>query len=339
ICYVRFFVGFIVDRIRVLSSIYIDKMCGQLYVQIPDPPYIPTYVPAKMWSYTRDFKPSSILLDSQMNANLFDFSVVREGPKAELIIGQWPLAHNTCKNNLECMRWVCCYARLGLSNLEVDSRLHRSYYKKSKQKMFSIVDKCLVKNQKLRPTMREVLDMVYDALKLAPRLLDVYFSIALHEVNQWGGASHKDVAEKLLESLELLMYENLSSRYASKVYTCINIRCGMMGGSGCFSRLGVGNSVLGSSSTTVRRSSQLSLLCFVVTAIAKIATHHRELLPRTRVSLGKATQKPGTNNWSKGKTKMIANIPFYILAGQEGAPHHDFSWMDIFPGKSTSYEI
>ncbi|GKD92722.1 hypothetical protein Tco_1372559 [Tanacetum coccineum] len=52
-----------------------------------------------------------------------------------------------------------------------------------------------------------------------------------------GGASHKDAAHELFESLEVLLYENLSS-----------------------SRLGVGNSILGSSSTTVRRSSQLSLL-------------------------------------------------------------------------------
>nr|GFB97520.1 AP-5 complex subunit zeta-1 [Tanacetum cinerariifolium] len=100
------------------------------------------------------------------------------------------------------------------------------------------------------------------------------------------------------------------------------------------------------------------LLYFVVTAIAKIATHHRELLPRARVSLGKVAhsrisdtrvwnrardylslinepaiclsvlgpsgplsgsiQRPGRINWSEGKTKMIPNIPFYILAGQEG---------------------
>lgn len=38
---------------------------------------------------------------------------------------------------------------------------------------------------------------------------------------------------------------------------------------------------------TYRRSSQSRLLCFVVTAIAKLATYHRELLPRARVSLGK----------------------------------------------------
>ncbi|KAI3729263.1 hypothetical protein L6452_17916 [Arctium lappa] len=56
---------------------------------------------------------------------------------------------------------------------------------------------------------------------------------------------------------------------------------------GEISRLGVGDSVLGSSSSTVRRSSQSRLLCFVLTEIAKIATRHRELLPWARVSLGK----------------------------------------------------
>ncbi|GKD80039.1 hypothetical protein Tco_1342660, partial [Tanacetum coccineum] len=55
--------------------------------------------------------------------------------------------------------------------------------------------------------------------------------------------------------------------------------------------------------------------------------------------LSGSIQKPGTINWTEGKTKMIANIPFYILAGQEGPPHHDFSLMDILPGKSTSYAI
>ncbi|CAH1444439.1 uncharacterized protein LOC111912744 [Lactuca sativa] len=280
-------------------------------------------------------------------------------------------------------------------------------------------------------------DRLKQALKMAPRLLDVYFSIALHDVNQslkcalipmlldrnsklfpekifsyevrkrllnfilaafhqspefvailkkpivdrlgeaydspektelalqlcWaigehggGGASHKDAARELFESLELLLYENLSS-----------------------SRLGVGDSVLGSSSSTVRRSSQSRLLCFVVTAIAKIATHHREVLPRARVSLGKVAhsrisdarvwkrardylglmnepaiclsvlgptrpssgsiQKPGMINWSEGRTKMIANIPFYVLGGQEGPPHHDFSLMDILPAKSATYRL
>lgn len=32
----------------------------------------------------------------------------------------------------------------------------------------------------------------------------------------------------------------------------------------------------------------------------------------------KGEKYPGTVNWSDGGTKMIAHIPFYILAGQAG---------------------
>ncbi|GKE16460.1 probable serine/threonine-protein kinase PBL19, partial [Tanacetum coccineum] len=68
------------------SSATNRRLLSELYVQILDPPYIPTYVPAKMWCYTRfrDLKPLNTLLDRQMNANIFDFGVVREGPKDEL---------------------------------------------------------------------------------------------------------------------------------------------------------------------------------------------------------------------------------------------------------------
>ncbi|CAL0303830.1 unnamed protein product [Lupinus luteus] len=164
-----------------------------------------------------------------------------------------------------------------------------------------------------------------------------------------GGGSHKDEARELFESLELLLYENLSSR----------------------SRLGMTQNVsLGSDKDTYRRSSLSRLLCFVVTAIAKLATHHRELLPRARVSLGKVarsrtsdarvwkracdflglmndpaicssilgpsqgtTQKVGSINWNEGATKMVAHIPFYILGEQEGPPFHDFSFTDVLPGR------
>ncbi|KAI3497001.1 hypothetical protein L1887_39381 [Cichorium endivia] len=194
----------------------------------------------------------------------------------------------------------------------------------------------------------------YDSPEKTELALQLCWAIGEHG---GGGASHKDAARELFESLELLLYENLSS-----------------------SRLGVvGDSVLGSSSSTVRRSSQSRLLCFVVTAIAKIATHHREVLPRARVSLGKvahsrisdarvwkrardylglmnepaiclsvlgptrpssgSVQKPGMINWSEGRIKMIANIPFYVLGGQEGPPHHDFSLMEILPGKSPTYVL
>ncbi|GMP65461.1 hypothetical protein CsSME_00026238 [Camellia sinensis var. sinensis] len=150
-----------------------------------------------------------------------------------------------------------------------------------------------------------------------------------------GGESHKDAARELFESLELLLYENLSS-----------------------SRLGLRESALSSGSMTFRKSSQSRLLCFVVTAIAKLATHHRELLPRARVSLAKVArsrisdvrvwrrardylglmnepaiclsvlgpsrpsyvckQSPGTVNWNEGASKMTADIPFYILGEHQG---------------------
>ncbi|WOH04214.1 hypothetical protein DCAR_0623623 [Daucus carota subsp. sativus] len=273
-------------------------------------------------------------------------------------------------------------------------------------------------------------DRLKQALKIAPRLLDVYFAIALHDVNNsllcalipllmarnsvlfpdkifcyevqkrflefmlaafhrnpdfiallkkpivdklgeaydspakmelalqlcWaigenggGGVAHKDAARELFESLELLLYENLSA-----------------------SRLGLRESAFGSSSsTTLTKSSHSRLLSFVVTAIAKLATYHPDLLPRARVSLAKVARSrisdarvwqrardylglmnepaiclsvlgpsrpssghmlcPGVVNWSEGGTKMVAHIPFYILGEQEGPPFHDFSMSDILP--------
>lgn len=160
-----------------------------------------------------------------------------------------------------------------------------------------------------------------------------------------GGASHKNVARELFESLELLLYENLSS-----------------------SRLGLSQeSGVESNGPNSIRSSQVRLLCFVITAIAKLATCHTELLPRAQVALAKAirsrgidkrvsqracdylgllnepaislsifgpstgnVQSPGTVNWSEGGFKMVSHLPFYILAEQEGPPFHDFSFSDIF---------
>ncbi|XP_057950865.1 uncharacterized protein LOC131145673 isoform X2 [Malania oleifera] len=241
-------------------------------------------------------------------------------------------------------------------------------------------------------------DRLKQTLNMAPQILDTYFSIALRDVNNslicaliplimsrnatifpdkifsyekpiidrlgeaydnpaktelalqlcWaigehggGGGSHKDAARELFESLELLLYENLSSRQES---------------------------ALNSDSATFRKSAQSRLLCFVVTAIAKLATYHTELLPRARVSLAKVarsrnsdvrvwrrardylglmnepaiclsvlgssqpsqkhSQSPGTIKWSEGSTKMIAHIPFYILGEQEGPPYHDFSFSE-----------
>ncbi|KAL0000905.1 hypothetical protein SO802_014686 [Lithocarpus litseifolius] len=198
----------------------------------------------------------------------------------------------------------------------------------------------------LKKPIMDRLTEAYDGPAKTELALQLCWAIGEHG---GGGGSHKDAARELFESLELLLYENLSS-----------------------SRLGLRQeSALSSDRETFRKSSQSRLLCFVVTAIAKLATHHRELLPRARVSLGKVarsrisdgrvwrrardylglmnepaiclsvlgpsrpscgfTRNPGTVNWSDGGTKMIAHIPFYILGEQEGPPFHDFSFSDILP--------
>ncbi|XP_010545848.1 PREDICTED: AP-5 complex subunit zeta-1 [Tarenaya hassleriana] len=165
-----------------------------------------------------------------------------------------------------------------------------------------------------------------------------------------GGESHKDVARELFENLELLLYENLSS-----------------------SRIGLRQESGIGSGSDFRRALQSRLLCFVITAIAKLATYHRELLPRARVALGKVVRSrisdarvwrrahdylglmnepgicwsvlgpsrvsdkrlPGTVNWSEGGRKMVGHVPMYILGEQQGPPFHDLSFSDILPRDSA----
>ncbi|KAM2718392.1 hypothetical protein EV1_030307 [Malus domestica] len=198
----------------------------------------------------------------------------------------------------------------------------------------------------LKKPIMDRLGEAYDSPEKTELALQLCWAIGEHG---GGGRSHKDEARELFESLELLLYENLSS-----------------------SRLGLGQeSTFSSDNQTYRKSSQSRLLCFVVTAIAKLATIHRELLPRAHFSLGKVArsrisdervwrrardylglmtepaislsvlgpsrpsngqmQNRGTVKWSDGASKMIAHVPFYILREQEGPPFHDFLFSDILP--------
>ncbi|KAK4255656.1 hypothetical protein QN277_008629 [Acacia crassicarpa] len=198
----------------------------------------------------------------------------------------------------------------------------------------------------LKKPIMDRLGEAYDSPEKTELALQLCWAIGEHG---GGGESHKDEARELFESLELLLYENLST-----------------------SRLGLRQDVSRSSDKVAySKSSQSRLLCFVITAIAKLATHHRELLPRARVSLGKVArsqisdarvwrrardflglmnepaicssilgpsrpaqgtkQKAGNINWNEGATKMIAHIPFYLLGELEGAPFHDFSLSEVIP--------
>ncbi|CAM6089955.1 unnamed protein product [Calypogeia fissa] len=169
-----------------------------------------------------------------------------------------------------------------------------------------------------------------------------------------GGSTNKDAARQLFESLELVLYENLASSRAS--------------------RGSVGAERLKMPGTLVPGSpAQARLLCFVVTAIAKIASYHRELSPRARVCLAKVARShqvvdkavwkrardylglmqepaicqsilgssvgykhPTNVQWSEGRTKAVANIPFYLLGEKEGPPFHDFRLSDILGGAAQT---
>ncbi|XP_072148605.1 uncharacterized protein [Setaria viridis] len=195
----------------------------------------------------------------------------------------------------------------------------------------------------LKKPITDRLGEAYDDPGKAKLALHLCWAIGEHGA---GGINRKDVARELFENLELLLYENLAT-----------------------SRLGLsqepGFDSMGASS---RKSSQARLLCFVVTAIAKLATCHSELLPRARVSLAKVARTrtsdrrvwqracdylglmnepaiclsvlgpstaqgngPGIVDWSEGGTKMVAHVPFYLLAEQKGPPFHDFSFADLLP--------
>ncbi|KAH9322595.1 hypothetical protein KI387_017234, partial [Taxus chinensis] len=103
---------------------------------------------------------------------------------------------------------------------------------------------------------------VYDSRAKTELAMQLCWAIGEHG---GGGISHKDVARELFEGLELLLYENLSS-----------------------SRLALNNNMVGNyGGAILKKSGQARFLCFVVTAIAKLATYHRELIPRARVCLAK----------------------------------------------------
>nr|XP_024363066.1 AP-5 complex subunit zeta-1-like [Physcomitrium patens] len=224
---------------------------------------------------------------------------------------------------------------------------------------------CLVQAQKL------LLEFVLAAFQQSPHLVAVLKKPIMDRVGQlhtstaktelalqlcWaigehsgGDFGYKAAARELFETLELLLYENLPS-----------------------SRM-KGTDKRNDDAFRESAISQSRLLCSVVTAIAKLATCHRELSPRPRVCLSKVARsqqvldisiwrsaheflglmhkpamcssilgppsgypnRPGSVQWSEGGTKAVASIPFYALGEKAGPPFHDFSLQDVI-GKSEA---
>ncbi|KAL8255799.1 hypothetical protein R6Q59_030866 [Mikania micrantha] len=149
----------------------------------------------------KDFKPSNIRLDNQMNAKLLYLGFVKEAPQdgptqitisvvktkgysapefiqkttkmevwsygiflQELITGELPVVEENLNNNPKCIGCVCCNADVGTSNLIVDPNLEGRYSKDSMQKLASIAINCLVLEPKRRPKMSAVLKLVKEAI-------------------------------------------------------------------------------------------------------------------------------------------------------------------------------
>lgn len=79
----------------------------------------------------------------------------------ELITGRRPVDRNRPKGEQKLLEWVRPYLSDGKKfQLIIDPRLDRKPLFKSAQRLAIIANRCLVKNQKNRPKMSEVLEMV-----------------------------------------------------------------------------------------------------------------------------------------------------------------------------------
>ncbi|XP_012827398.1 PREDICTED: AP-5 complex subunit zeta-1 [Erythranthe guttata] len=135
-----------------------------------------------------------------------------------------------------------------------------------------------------------------------------------------GGGSHKDEARELFESLELLLYENLSSRYIYNIVTSIAIVDVLVIWHNLDKFiLQVARSRISDPRVWKRAQDYLGLMSEPAICLSILGPSNE------------AVQYPGTVDWTEGRKKMIAHIPFHLLGGQEGPPFHDFSFSDILP--------
>ncbi|KAF9610169.1 hypothetical protein IFM89_020606 [Coptis chinensis] len=141
----------------------------------------------------------------------------------------------------------------------------------------------------LKKPIMDRLGEAYDSPAKTELALQLCWAIGEHG---GGGGNHKNAARELFESLELLLYENLSSRLVARSRN-------------------LGTRVWR------RACDYLGLMNEPAICISTLGP------------AGGPEGVPGTVNWSSGGSKMIAHIPFYILSEQEGPPFHNFSFSEV----------
>ncbi|RYR21299.1 hypothetical protein Ahy_B03g066591 [Arachis hypogaea] len=149
----------------------------------------------------------------------------------------------------------------------------------------------------LKKPIMDRLGEAYDSPEKTELALQLCWAIGEHG---GGGESHKDEARELFESLELLLYENLSSRYGCRINLLLHVQC----------FLGSISQVARSRISDVRVWRRACDFLALMNDPAICAS----ILGPSRSSTGKV----GSINWNEGATKMIAHVPFYILGEQEG---------------------
>ncbi|KAK1324820.1 hypothetical protein QJS10_CPA01g00951 [Acorus calamus] len=155
-------------------------------------------------------------------------------------------------------------------------------------------------------------DRLKQALDMTPRFLDIYFDVALRDVNNCMFFLC-EVRKRLLEFILAAFHR--SPDFIALLKKPIIDRLG----EAYDSTAKVALSRISDMRVQKRARDYLGLMndpaiCFSV------------LGPSGSQDLG-----PGMVNWTEGSSKIVSHVPFYILNEQEGPPFHDFSFSDVLP--------